>query len=90
VLVLIEIAYNDPETTNPAYLSKILNIPPSTLTNEIKKLQKMNYIEPFISKRVLEDPRYKNYIVSDKGFRFLTLLKETIKFTLERDKFTPP
>ncbi|MHA2339117.1 MAG: right-handed parallel beta-helix repeat-containing protein [Candidatus Hodarchaeales archaeon] len=86
VLVLIEIAYNDPETTNPAYLSKILNIPPSTLTSEIKKLQKMNYINPYISKRVLEDPRYKNYVISEKGFRFLTLLKETIKITLDQNK----
>ncbi|OLS22692.1 MAG: hypothetical protein HeimC3_29660 [Candidatus Heimdallarchaeota archaeon LC_3] len=84
ILVLIEIAYNDPQRTNPAYLSKVLSIPASTLTTEIKKLTKLNYIEPYISKRVLNDPRYKNYTVSEKGYRFLYLMKETLKITLEQ------
>lgn len=86
VLTLIEIAYQDPSETNPAKLSKSLNIPPSTLSKEIKKLIDLKYVEMFISTQVLHDGRYRNFIVTPKGFSFLSILNEALRGTIDRMK----
>lgn len=86
VLTLIEIAYQDPSETNPARLSKSLNIPPSTLSKEIKKLIDLEYVETFISPQVLHDGRYRNFTVTPKGFTFLSVLNEALRGTINRLK----
>ena len=85
-IVLIEIAYQDPSATNPTKLSKSLNIPLSSLSREISKLIKLNYLEPHISKRILEDTRLKNFKISLKGYQFLSNLNSALNVTIDRLK----
>jgi DNA-binding MarR family transcriptional regulator len=86
VLTLIEIAYQDPSDTNPAKLSKSLNIPLSTLSKEIKRLRKLNYVETHISTQVVQDARYRNFRITTKGFHFLSVLNTALKVTISRVK----
>ena len=73
VLTLIEIAYQDPSDTNPAKLAKSLNIPLSTLSKEIKKLKRLHYVDTHISNQVVKDARYRNFKITLKGFKFLSI-----------------
>jgi parallel beta-helix repeat protein len=84
VLLLIEIAYYYPDKTNPAQLAKILDIPPSTLTKEIKRLVNLEYIESYVSQKVLQDGRYRNYTVTQKGVEFLKTLKGALELSIDR------
>ncbi|MHA2245685.1 MAG: hypothetical protein ACXADY_12035 [Candidatus Hodarchaeales archaeon] len=86
VLTLIEIAYQNPSETNPAKLAKNLNIPLSTLSKEIKKLRKLNYVETYISTQVVQDARYRNFKITTKGFHFLSVLSTALKVTINRVK----
>ncbi|MFX1252152.1 MAG: hypothetical protein ACFFCZ_11150 [Promethearchaeota archaeon] len=86
VLTLIEIAYLDPSETNPAKLAKSLNIPPSTLSKEIKKLVDLEYVETYISAQVLQDARFRNFKITPKGFTFLSILDNALKITIGRLK----
>ncbi|MFX0084646.1 MAG: hypothetical protein ACFFAU_03150 [Candidatus Hodarchaeota archaeon] len=86
VLTLIEIAYQDPRDTNPAKLAKSLNIPLSTLSKEIKKLKRLNYVDTHISSQVVKDARYRNFKITLKGFKFLSILNSALKLTLNRAK----
>ncbi len=86
VLTLIEIAYQDPSETNPLKIAKGLDIPASTLSKEIKKLIELNYVNTYISDQVLQDARYRNFQITEKGFRFLYTLNETLKITIHRLK----
>jgi len=86
ILILIEIAYQDLSETNPKKLAKSLNIQASTLSKEIMKLKELHYIESFVSAQVLHDGRYRNYIITQKGFHLLCTLKETLKLTITRLK----
>ena len=86
ILILIEIAYQDLSETNPKKLAKSLNIQASTLSKEIMKLKDLHYIESFVSAQVLHDGRYRNYIITQKGFHLLYTLKETLKLTITRLK----
>ncbi|MHA2363737.1 MAG: hypothetical protein ACXAC7_07250 [Candidatus Hodarchaeales archaeon] len=86
VLTLIEIAFQEPSETNPIKLSKSLNIPPSTLSKEIKKLVDLQYVENYISTQVLRDARFRNFVITTKGFRFLYLLNEALQLTITRVK----
>ncbi|MFX0051512.1 MAG: hypothetical protein ACFFAJ_17075 [Candidatus Hodarchaeota archaeon] len=78
IFTLIEIAYQDPTETNPTKLSKSLNIPPSTLSREIKKLVSLNYLETYFSEVVMFDTRLKNFKITGKGFIFLMNLKNAL------------
>jgi parallel beta-helix repeat protein len=84
VLTLIEIAYQYPNETNPANLSRILDIPPSTLSSEIKRLKKLHYIEPDTSERVFRDARYRSYAITPKGASFLRILKGALEVSIVR------
>ncbi len=86
VLTLIEIAYQNPDETNPNKLAKSLNIPISTLSKEIKKLSELNYVESYVSAQVLQDGRYRNFKITSKGFSFLNILNTTLKITIEKLK----
>ena len=82
IFTLIEIAYQDPTETNPTKLSKSLNIPPSTLSREIKKLISLNYLETYLSDVVMLDTRLKNFKITEKGFIFLLNLKNALNITI--------
>ncbi|MFQ5980354.1 MAG: hypothetical protein ACE5OZ_19635 [Candidatus Heimdallarchaeota archaeon] len=86
VLALIEIAYQNPTETNPAKLAKSLNIPPSTLSDEIKKLTNLQYLEEYITPQVLRDGRHRNFAITPKGFLFLSILNEALLITINRVK----
>lgn len=86
ILTLIEIAYQDPSEANPVRLAQSLDIPAPTLSKEIKKLKELHYIESFVSAQVLRDGRYRSYTITQKGFRLLYVLKETLKLTITRLK----
>ncbi|MHA2227084.1 MAG: right-handed parallel beta-helix repeat-containing protein [Candidatus Hodarchaeales archaeon] len=88
ILTLIEIAYQDPSETNLVKLAKSLDIPVSTLSKEIKRLNELKYVESFASSKVLHDARFKNYIITPKGFKFLFILKEALRITITRLKET--
>lgn len=82
IFTLIEIAYQDPTETNPTKLSKSLNVPPSTLSREIKKLISLNYLETHFSDVVMLDTRLKNFKITEKGFIFLMNLKNALNVTI--------
>ncbi len=82
IFTLIEIAYQDPTETNPTKLSKSLNVPPSTLSREIKKLISLNYLETCLSDVVMLDTRLKNFKITEKGFIFLMNLKNALNITI--------
>ncbi|MHA2100557.1 MAG: hypothetical protein ACW99A_17925 [Candidatus Kariarchaeaceae archaeon] len=86
IITLIEIAYQNPSDTNPAKIAKSLNIPPSTLSKEIKKLKELDYLQTHISTQVVLDARYRNFQITSKGFHFLSLLNTALKVTLNRVK----
>ncbi|MFX1252161.1 MAG: nitrous oxide reductase family maturation protein NosD [Promethearchaeota archaeon] len=86
ILTLIEIAYQDPSQTNVVNLAKSLNIPRSTLSKEIKRLFDLHYIESLVTTKVMQDARYRNYIITLKGFKVLYILKEAFKMAINRLK----
>ncbi|MFX0087028.1 MAG: hypothetical protein ACFFAU_15325 [Candidatus Hodarchaeota archaeon] len=86
IFTLIEIAYQDPTETNPTKISKSLNVPPATLSREIKKLISINYLETHISDAVLQDTRLKNFKITKKGFIFLLNLKNALDCTITHFK----
>jgi len=86
VLTLTEIAYQDPSETNLIHLSKVLDLPTSTLSNEIKKLEELGYIEYFVSSKVLEDARYRTYSITPKGITLLNMLKDALRLAITRLK----
>ncbi|MFX1424643.1 MAG: right-handed parallel beta-helix repeat-containing protein [Promethearchaeota archaeon] len=88
ILTLIEIAYQDPSETNLVKLAQSLDVPLSTLSKEIKRLNDLKYVETFVSPKVLYDARFKNYIITPKGFKFLFILKEALRITISRLKET--
>ncbi|MHA2170338.1 MAG: NosD domain-containing protein [Candidatus Kariarchaeaceae archaeon] len=86
VLTLIEIAYQYPDENNPVKLAKILEVPQSTLSNDLKKLIRLNYLDFFISPRILQDGRYRNYLITPKGVSFLKVLKESLELAIRRQQ----
>ncbi|HUU78440.1 MAG TPA: MarR family winged helix-turn-helix transcriptional regulator [candidate division Zixibacteria bacterium] len=84
VMVLIEIAYQNPSETNPVKIAEGVGIPLSTLSKEIKKLITLNYIESHISNQVLFDARYRNFKITAKGFEFLSILNIILKNTINQ------
>lgn len=84
VMVLIEIAYQNPINTNPVKIAEGIGIPLSTTSKEIKKLVRLNYIEDHISNQVLLDARYRNFRLTTKGFEFLNILNTVLKNTLNQ------
>ncbi len=86
VLTLIEIAYQNPSETNPVKLSESLDIPPATLSREIKKLIDLQYVKAHISTQVLHDARYRNFTITPKGFKFLSILNDALLITIDRLK----
>ncbi|MHA2317747.1 MAG: hypothetical protein ACXAC6_08365 [Candidatus Hodarchaeales archaeon] len=86
IFTLIEIAYQDPMETNPTNISRSLNIPPSSLSREIKRLISLNYLETHVSDIVLNDARYRNFRITPKGFYFLSHLNNALKMTIDRLK----
>ncbi|MFW9993685.1 MAG: hypothetical protein ACFFD4_16685 [Candidatus Odinarchaeota archaeon] len=84
VLTLIEIAYQPPDSRNPANLAKSLSIPPSTVSKEIKRLVNLQYIDVLVSEQVLQDGRYRSFKISPKGFTFLSKLNEVLDATIDR------
>jgi DNA-binding MarR family transcriptional regulator len=86
IFTLIEIAYQDPMETNPTNISRSLNIPPSSLSREIKRLISLNYLETHVSDIVLNDARFRNFRITPKGFYFLSQLNYALKMTIDRMK----
>ncbi|MFW9917219.1 MAG: hypothetical protein ACFFGZ_16565 [Candidatus Thorarchaeota archaeon] len=86
VLTLIEIAYQNPTETNPAKLAKSLNMPPSTLSGEIKRLMDLQYLEEYVTPQILRDGRHRNFAITPKGFLFLTILNEALSIAINRLK----
>lgn len=86
VLTLIEIAYQDPNDTNPVKLAKNLKIPLSTLSKEIKKLRELQYVETYVSSQMIYDARHRNFEITPKGFKFLSILNIALKVTIDRIK----
>jgi DNA-binding MarR family transcriptional regulator len=86
IFTLIEIAYQDPNETNPSSISRSLNIPPSSISREIKRLISLNYLETHVSDIVLNDARYRNFRITPKGFYFLSHLNNALKMTIDRLK----
>ncbi len=86
ILTLIEIGFQDPKEASLVKLAQSLNIPVSTLSKDIKNLNKLKYVEPFVSSKVLHDARYRNYTITPKGYKFLLTLKEALKITIDKLK----
>jgi WD40 repeat protein/DNA-binding MarR family transcriptional regulator len=82
MLLLIELAYQGPMKSNSKFISDILNIPHPTVTKDIKKLMDLHYIRQYISSNMLDDTRFKYYTLTEKGFIFLHLLKESLSVTI--------
>ena len=78
VLILIELAFQETNKTNISNLSNILNISHQTVSNEIKRLLSIEYIQPHMSIESLTDSRYKYYALTTKGIVFLHILKESL------------
>ncbi|MFX0170419.1 MAG: hypothetical protein ACFE9L_00710 [Candidatus Hodarchaeota archaeon] len=86
VLTLIEIAFQYADETHPMYLSRILDIPPSTLSAELQKLIELNYIEFHVSAKTLQDGHFRNYTITPKGVSFLRILKGALELSIRRMK----
>ncbi|MHA2274849.1 MAG: hypothetical protein ACXAC2_03745, partial [Candidatus Kariarchaeaceae archaeon] len=85
-LVLIEMAYQEVRETNPSKLSKNLNIPPATISNEIKILLELGFIESYIEPSHIEDARFRYHNITTKGFSFLYSLKGALEISIDRLK----
>ncbi|MHA1983801.1 MAG: MarR family transcriptional regulator [Candidatus Hodarchaeales archaeon] len=84
IMILTEIAYQNPTETNLNELFKRLKIPKSTLSDEIKKLINFGYIKHFSTLKVLTDTRYKTYSITSKGFQLLYILKDAFHLTINQ------
>ena len=74
ILLLMELAIQGPKKSNLKFISNILNIPPSTMAKEIRKLMNLDYIKQnFYSEKFL-DNRFKFYSLTKKGISFLQLM----------------
>jgi parallel beta-helix repeat protein len=85
-LVLIEMAYQDIHETNPTKLSQSLNIPPTTISDEIKRLVKLEFIKSQIKPSFIQDARFRYYNITSKGSSFLTSLKGALEVSINRLK----
>ena len=84
ILTLVEIAHHYPDETNHTSLCKNLGIPRSTLSNQIKKLIELDYVEATISPTLLYDARYKSFRITNNGISFLNTLKDVLDSTVKR------
>ncbi|MHA2104288.1 MAG: right-handed parallel beta-helix repeat-containing protein [Candidatus Hodarchaeales archaeon] len=82
VLILVELAFQYPEKSFPSHISKTLNVPKQTMSDELKKLEKLGYIEEFINTDTLTDVRAKFYKLTQRGIFFLYLLKDVVAYTI--------
>ncbi|MHA2098757.1 MAG: hypothetical protein ACW99A_08725 [Candidatus Kariarchaeaceae archaeon] len=82
ILVLVEIAFQGPDKANTVFIGKLLDISRQTVSSDINRLLKLNYIEPYITSQTLQDTRFKYYSLTYKGLTFLQMLKESISLTL--------
>jgi parallel beta-helix repeat protein len=83
-LVLIEMAYQDLLETNSTKLSQSLNIPHSSISDEIKKLVKLDFIVSDVKPSLIWDARYKYYKITSKGLVFLSSLKGALELSINR------
>ncbi|MFQ5977720.1 MAG: winged helix-turn-helix domain-containing protein [Candidatus Heimdallarchaeota archaeon] len=86
VLTLIEIACQYPEEINPTQLSQTLDIPPTSISDEIKRLIDLKYIEPYLSAKTLQDGRYRYYSITTRGSEFLNFLKGILELAINQMK----
>lgn len=86
ILTLIEIAFQYSEDANLTKLAQALDIPASTLSDELKKLIKLNYLDFHVTPQVLHDGRYRHYIITAKGISFLKILKSALELSIRRAK----
>ena len=84
ILTLVVIAHNYPDETNHTSLCKNLGMPPSTLSNQIKKLIELDYLESTILPILLCDARYKGVRITIKGISFLNMLKDVLDSTTKK------
>jgi DNA-binding MarR family transcriptional regulator len=89
ILTLVEIALQYPDETNHASLRKILSIPPSTLSNQIKKLIQLDYLEFSNTPRLLYDARYRNFRITSRGISFLQMLKDVLDSSIRKFEDLP-
>jgi parallel beta-helix repeat protein len=86
VLTLIEVAFLYAEDVNMTLLAQNLDIPPSTLSGELRKLVSLNYLDFHVSPQVLHDGRFRHYIITPKGISFLKILKSALELSIKRIK----
>ncbi|MHA2327042.1 MAG: right-handed parallel beta-helix repeat-containing protein [Candidatus Hodarchaeales archaeon] len=86
ILTLIEIAFQYSEDANLTKLAQALEIPVSTLSDELKKLVNLNYLDFHVTPHVLHDGRYRHYIITSKGISFLKILKSALELSIRRAK----
>ena len=84
ILTLVEIAHQYPDEATHSSLCKNLGIPRSTLSNQIKKLIELDYLEATISHILLHDARYRSFRITIKGISFLNMLKDVLDSTVKR------
>jgi parallel beta-helix repeat protein len=86
ILTLIEVAFLYAEEANLTILVRNLDVPRSTLSDELRMLVKLNYLEFHVSPQVLHDGRSRHYIITPKGISFLKLLKSALELSIRRIK----
>lgn len=89
VLLLIEIAFQPLENSHISFLIQVLNIPQSTVSDEINKLVSLEYIKTVVTSTTLKDIRYRYYSLTHKGYLFLLLLKESLTTSLTKIRQNP-
>ena len=87
ILILTEIAIQPLTNSHSAFIAEILSIPRQTVSDELKRLIEINYIQPIITTVTLNDARFKHYKITKKGILLLQMLKESINTSLEYNNY---
>ena len=82
ILILSEIAYQPLKNSHLVFISKILSIPKQTISDEIKRLVKLNYLQFERKNETLFDSRFKHYSLTEKGIILLHLFTESTRLAL--------
>jgi hypothetical protein len=61
-----------------------LNIPSSTLSNELKRLNDLNYFETQVSFQAMKDARYRNFKIAPNGVESLYIMKGALELLIRR------
>ena len=56
----------------------------TTVSNEIKKLIDLEFIEFYVKPSAIQNARFRYYNITSKGFSFLSSLKGALKISINR------